>query len=118
MLSHFSCVQLFVTLWTLACQAPLSLVLSRHEYWKGLSFPTPGDLPDPGIKPASLTSPALAGGLFTTWEAYILLCVSLPQIPHLSLPPFGNYKFVFCVCGSGCFVNELTCIIFLDQMYK
>ena len=87
MLSHFSRVQLFVTLWTLACQAPLSLVLSRHEYWKGLPFPTPGDLPDLGIKPASLMSPALAGGLYTTWEAYIVLCVSLSQIPHLSLPP-------------------------------
>ena len=45
---------------------------SRQEYWSGLPFPSPGDLPDPGIKPASLTSPAFAGGFFTinaTWEA-------------------------------------------------
>ena len=45
---------------------------SRQEYWSGLLFPSPGDLPDPGIKPASLTSPAFAGGFFTitaTWEA-------------------------------------------------
>ena len=44
----------------------------RQEYWSGLSFPSPGDLPDPGIEPVSLMSPALAGGFFTTsttWEA-------------------------------------------------
>ena len=39
---------------------------SRQEYWSGLPFPSPGDLPDPGIKPLYLTSPALAGGFFTT----------------------------------------------------
>ncbi|ELR60425.1 hypothetical protein M91_18992, partial [Bos mutus] len=47
-------------------QAPLSMGFPRQEYWSGLPFPTPGDLPDPGIKPASLVSPALAGGFFTT----------------------------------------------------
>ena len=52
-----------VTLWTVAHQAPLSLEFSRQEYWCGLPFPSPGDLPDPGIKPAS---PGLAGGFFTT----------------------------------------------------
>ena len=51
-------VQLFVTPWTLACQAPLSMGLSRQEYWSGLPFPTPGDLPNPGIE---LGSPALGG---------------------------------------------------------
>ena len=56
MLSCFSRVQLFVTLWTVARQAPLSMGSSRQEYWSGLSSPPPGDLPDPGIKP---TSPAL-----------------------------------------------------------
>ena len=60
------CVQLFATPWTVACQAPLSMGFSRQEYWSGLAFPTPGDLLDPGIKPASLTSPTLAGGFFTT----------------------------------------------------
>ena len=71
-LSRFSCVQLFVTLWTVACQAPLSMGFSRQEYWSGLSCPPPRDLPDPGIEPTSLMSLALAGGLFTTkatWEA-------------------------------------------------
>ena len=55
-LSHFSCVWLFVTLWTVACQAPLSMGFSRQEYWSGLPFLSVGDLPDPGIK---LGSPAL-----------------------------------------------------------
>ena len=75
MLSRFSRVHLFVT-WTIACQAPLSMVFSRQEYWSGgcQALP-PGDLPGPGIKPLSLkslTSPALAGRFFTTsatWEA-------------------------------------------------
>ena len=66
MLSHFNRVLLFVTLWTIACQAPLSMGFSRQEYWSGLPCPPPGDLLDPGIKPTSLTSSVLAGGLFTT----------------------------------------------------
>ena len=48
------------------CQAPLSMEFFRQEYWSGLPFPTPGARPDPGIKPVSLVSPALAGGFFTT----------------------------------------------------
>ena len=55
-----------MTPWTVACQDPLSMEFSRQEYWSGLPFPTPGDLPDPKIKAASLASPALAGGFFTT----------------------------------------------------
>ena len=51
--------------WTVAHQAPLSVGFSRQEYWSGLPFPTPGDLSDPGIKPAYLVPPTLAGG-FTT----------------------------------------------------
>ena len=65
MLSHFSPVQLFVTPWTIACQASLFMGFSRQEYWSGLPYPPPGDLPNPGIEPASLMSPALAGRFFT-----------------------------------------------------
>ena len=54
-LSHFSCVQLCATLCTAAYQAPLSMGFSRQEYWNGLPFPSPGYLPDPGIKPGSST---------------------------------------------------------------
>ena len=53
----------FVTPWTVACQAPLSMGFSRQEYWSGLLFPPPEDLRDPGIEPES---PALAGRFFTT----------------------------------------------------
>ena len=48
-----SCVQLFATLWTVVCQAPPSMGFSRQEYWSGLRFSSPGDLPDTGIKPRS-----------------------------------------------------------------
>ena len=62
-LCRFSCVWLFVILWTVACQASLSMRFPRQQYWRGLPCPLPGDLLDPGIE---LRSPALAGGFFTT----------------------------------------------------
>ena len=67
MLSH---IQLFVTVWTVALMAPLSLGFCRQEYYNGLPFPTPGDLPNPGSELTSLF-PALTGGFFITsspWE--------------------------------------------------
>ena len=54
-----------MTPWTVALQASMSMGFSRQEYWSGLPFHLPGDLPDPGIQPVSLLSPALAGGFFT-----------------------------------------------------
>ena len=59
-------VRLFVTPWTVACQAPLSMECSKQEYWSGSPFPTPGDLPDPGMELASVVPSALADGFFTT----------------------------------------------------
>ena len=73
MLSCFSHVRLFVTLWTAARQAPLSMGFSRQEYWRGLPCPPLGDLPEPGMEPVSHMSPAMAGGFFTTsatWGFY------------------------------------------------
>ena len=61
-----SCVQLFAIPWTVARQAPLSMEFSKQEYWSGLPFPSPGDLPVPGIEPESLAFPALAGRFFPT----------------------------------------------------
>ena len=58
-LSHFSCVHLFVTIWTVAQQVPLSTGFHSQEYWNGLPCPPPGDLPDPRIEPESPASPAL-----------------------------------------------------------
>ena len=69
---HESVVQLFLTPWTVARQAPLSMGFSRQEFWSGLLCPSPGDLPDPGIEPTSPMSPALTVGFFTTgatWKA-------------------------------------------------
>ena len=57
---------LFVTPWTVARQAPLSMGFPRQEYWSGLPFPSPGDLPEPGIQTLFSVSPALAGEFFTT----------------------------------------------------
>ena len=68
MFNRFSRVRLFVTLWTVAHQDPLSMGFPRQEYWSGVPCPPPGDLPNPGIEPVSIMSPALAGG-------------SLPQAP-------------------------------------
>ena len=71
--SCFSRVWLFATQWTISYQAPLFMGFSRQEYWSGLPCSPPGDLPNPGIEPVSLTSPALAGGFFitsTTWETH------------------------------------------------
>ena len=72
-LSH---VQLFATLRTIACQTPLSMRFSSQEYWSGVPFPPPGDLPKPGIKPTSPVGPALAGGFFTLSHLILLLNMS------------------------------------------
>ena len=97
-LSHFSCVWLFATPWTVACQIPLSMGFSRREYWNALLYgmpcPSPKDPPDPGTEPSSLWSPALADRFFiisTTWEAQSwgldLMITQRTQraFPHFSL---------------------------------
>ena len=79
-LSHFSCVQLFATPWTVAHQAPLSMGFSWQEYWSGWPCLPPWDLPNSGFEPISLTSPALADRFFTTsatWKTpYLCLATS------------------------------------------
>ena len=70
-LSVLTCVLLFVTPWTVARQASVSMEFSRPEYWSGLPLPTPVDLSNPGIEPVSLGSLAMAGGFFAssaTWR--------------------------------------------------
>ena len=76
-LSRFGHVSLFAILWPIAHHALLFTGFSRQRYWSGLPCSPPGALPDPGIKPVSLTSPTLVGGFFTsntTWEAHKVLC--------------------------------------------
>ena len=71
MFSHFSRVQFFPTPWTVACQAPLTIGFSRKEHWDGLPFPSPGDLPDPEIKPMSPVMPALQADSSPLSHCYI-----------------------------------------------
>ena len=85
-LSHFSHVQHFPSLETIAHQAPLSMGFSRQEYWSALPCPPLGDLPNPGIEPTSLTSPALAGRSFTTcatWHHVQTDCVTNSHSSYL-----------------------------------
>ena len=80
----------FVTPWTVARQTPLSMGFFGQEYWSGLPRPPPGDPPDPGIELASLMSPALAGGFFTTsatWEVPLYLYL---EHSHQFQPKFCN----------------------------
>ena len=79
-LNCFSCVWLFVTLWTVALQTPLFMGFFRQEYWSGLPFPPPKDLPDPGIE---LVSPALASGFFFFFSP--LSHLGSPSITSLTL---------------------------------
>ena len=83
-LSRFSRVQRFAALWAVAHQVPLSMKFSWQEYWIGLPCPPPGDLPDPGIRPAFPASPILEGGFFTSgaiWETgtSVSLCLTYPS---------------------------------------
>ena len=99
-------VRLSVTLWVVAHQSPLCLEFSKQECWSGLPFPSPGDLPDPRIEPAS---PALAGGFFTTEPlgslsvlcvvSTVYICICQSQAPSSSSHPlFPHLVFVLYVC--------------------
>ena len=95
-----SCVRFFVIPWTVARQAPMSMECSRQEYWSGLPFSTPRDLPHPGIKPASLSPPAFAGTFFTTVPPGKPLCQNYKKWQcYLSFPGGSDGKVVsFCLC--------------------
>ena len=84
------------TPWTVTYQALLSMGFSRQEYWSGLPCPPPGDLPNPGIRPISLMSPALAGGLFTasaTWEGWWEnKMISAKNVKHCRAQVWGALK--------------------------
>ena len=80
----FSHVQIFVTPWIVARQIPLSMGFPRQEYWSGLPFPTPGDLPDSEIELASLATPALAGRFFTTAPCMVLAFI-FKSLTHFQL---------------------------------
>ena len=76
-----------MTSWTVACQTPLSMGFSRQECWSGLSCPPPRDLPNTGIEPMSLMSPALAGRFFTTSSTKMYIVARPQHRPDVNLPP-------------------------------
>ena len=87
------CIWLFEAPWTVACQPPLSMELSRQEYWRGLPCPPPGDLHNPAIKPASLPSPALAGRFLPTraiWETPLWNAVLVNSATYFSFASFHS----------------------------
>ena len=91
----------------IARQAPLSMGFSRQEYWRGLPCLPPEDLPNPGIKLSSLTSPALAGRSFTscaTWEAHVIIHCQSMQWTVQNVNPKENY--VWTLGGLQCTVNR------------
>ena len=90
----------FVTPWTVARQVPLSMGFPRQEYWCGLSFPPPGDLPDPGIEPESLMPPELPCGFFTT---------APPGKPHVCVHVCVYVCLYVCVC-SCVYVHACICV--------
>ena len=107
-LSHFNHAPLFATPWTVAKQAPLSMGFSRQEYWSGLSSPSPGDLPDPGTEPASITvclhcqagslplAPPGKPLLFDTFEC--LFCAKYQRIPSQTRnSPTTFQADIFCI---------------------
>ena len=99
-------LKLFVTPWTITHQAPLSMEISRQEYWSGLPCPPPGDLPDPMIEPTSLTS-TLAGGFFTTssaWEVLRMTIVNVKEIWRWGLLKSVNVR----PCGT--LLTALSCL--------
>ena len=89
-----SCVWFFVAPWTAAHQVPLSVEFSRQQYWSWLPFPTPGDLPDPGIEPTSPVSPVLAGGFFTTEPSSVYNF--LRKCGNSLTEPFSQLNSKFC----------------------
>ena len=95
-LSHFSCVWLFVTPWTVDCQTPLSMGFSRQEYWNGLPCPPPGDIPGPGIEPTSPESSVLQVDslLLSHWE-------SLLRAGPISQCDLTSWMLLFKVVGES-----------------
>ena len=117
----FSCVQLFATMWTKACQAPLSMGFSKQEYWSKLPLSPLRDLSYPGIESEFLASPALEGRFFTTalpGKPYKSCCWCLLFLFAETLLP-RNFRFPLsgCSCCHGSCYNGPTCaqILYLAE---
>ena len=113
------------TPWNVACQAPLSMGFSRQEYWSGLPFPSPGDLPDPGIKPGSpalQTDSCIAGGFLLTelhrnafLNSFFFLYVSLSPLAQ-PCPPILDISW-WSILGLFSFVAlDMILLVFLGSV--
>ena len=128
-LSSFSCIRLFATPRTVAHQAPLSTGFPRQEYWSGLSFSAPGDLPDPRIEPRSLASPALPGvwlggtiskvwlmrGEFDCWHETLLIADLLSPVTTISDVPTCNSSI--CLVWSENWVEQSHKLTQMNQQH-
>jgi len=113
MLSRFSRVRLFVTPWTIACQAPLSMTFSKQEEWNGLPCPPPGIFPTPGIKPVSPASPALQSDSLPLshwgspwlrsipWCIYVYICVCV-CVYYIFILSYVDGQFIWFPCLGYC----------------
>ena len=104
LLSH---VWLFVTPWTAGHQNPVSMEFSRQEYWSGFPFPSPGDLPNPGIKPGS---PALQDSLLSEPPGKLMVLVGVPQINDV------EHLFV-CLLSFGEMYIQSLCLVLIFNKY-
>ena len=131
-LSHFSCVWLFVTPWTVACQAPLSMGFPRQEHWSELAFPSPWDLPHPGIEPVSFMSLALCcpanqsaqlPPLNSSLLSSFAVCVSQPTRASSSFRNDHSPAVSVYLCPPSIFfspqilMKQVPQIIFLSNIY-
>ena len=111
------------TIWTVAHQAPLSTRFSSQEYWSGLLCPPPGNIPNPGVKSASLMSPLLAGWFFTTsatWDAHALVdldnyCLLCSHPFSLNSLNFSAHAGWFKYEHDWCYYESINCLSFSMQ---
>ena len=113
MLNCFSHVQLFVILWTVDHRVPLSKGFSRQEHWSGLPCPSPGDLPNPGIEPRSLSSPALDADSLPLAPAvcFIVLLSEVPKLP--TNPPVKGFPIVWRILFQNSLPGTGPCPVIL-----
>ena len=106
---RFSRVWLFATLWTVACQGPLSMRFSRQEYWSGLPCPPPGDLPNPGVEPTSPVAPGLqVDSLLLGHQGSPSVSTDL-SILDISYKRKNSIRGLFCFTLHGVFQVRLCC---------
>ena len=102
--------------WTAACQPPPSMGFSKQEYRSGLPWPPPGDLPDPGVKAASLASPALAVGLFIIREAQVIIKHVYSQFSRETFARCNQERFSFPALLCGWLCSVLTRLLLPDEI--